>query len=239
MCVTLSIAVAFVPSNTPSQYYASQTAVRTNASDRTPTSSHHHHHHKSSTPLNAVKKPVEEAIRIYNQRYPSKGEYKTPFYNSWGVPRTDIDGTPTSRSKYSNDSKRLFDIDEKRIRDTFQELSKVYGSEEALQMTKDMPAILAFDRRNFKPTLIEFGKIFGAQEAKEMVMRNPGLLAVKPEDAADADDQTMKFSYIVAKTRPSGPFLLYGTLGLLTIPVIEGVTGVPFRANLLKSMFSQ
>jgi hypothetical protein len=192
-----------------------------------------------STQLQAAKKPIDEAVLIYTQRYPSKGEYKTPFFNSWGVPRTDIDGTPTSRSKYTNDSRRIFDIDEKRIRSTFQELAKVYGTEEALQMTNDMPAILAFDKRNFKPTLIEFGKIFGDQEAKEMVMRNPGLLAVKPEDAADADDQTMKFSYIVAKTRPAGPFLLYGTLGLLSIPVVEGISGVPFRANLLKSILSQ
>lgn len=198
-----------------------------------------HHPHTYVTQLHAVQKPVDEAVRIYNQRYPSKGEYKTPFFNSWGVPRTDIDGTPTSRSKYTNDSKRLFDIDEARIRSTFQELSKVYGTEEALQMTKDMPAILAFDKRNFKPTLAEFGKIFGNQEAKEMVMRNPGLLAVKPEDAAGADDQTMKFSYIVAKTRPAGPYLLYGTLGLLAIPVVEGIAGVPYRANLLKALLSQ
>lgn len=190
------------------------------------------------TQMQAAKKPVDEAVIIYTQRYPSKGEYKTPFFNSWGVPRTDIDGTPTSRSKYTNDSRRLFDIDETRIRSTFQELAKVYGTDEALKMTKDLPAILAFDKRNFKPTLMEFGKIFGDQEAKEMVMRNPGLLAVKPEDAADADDQTMKFSYIVAKTRPAGPYLLYGTLGLLTIPVVEEISGVPFRANLLKSILS-
>jgi hypothetical protein len=190
------------------------------------------------TQIQAAKKPIDEAVSIYTQRYPSKGEYKTPFFNSWGVPRTDIDGTPTSRSKYTNDSKRLFDIDETRIRSTFQELAKVYGTDEALKMTKDLPAILAFDKRNFKPTLMEFGKIFGDQEAKEMVMRNPGLLAVKPEDAADADDQTMKFSYIVAKTRPAGPYLLYGTLGLLTIPVVEEISGVPFRANLLKSILS-
>ena len=68
-----------------------------------------------------------------------------------------------------------------------------------------------------------------------MVKRNPGLLYVKPENAATSDDLTMQFSYIVAITRPAGPFLLYGTFGLLSIPVIEGITGVS-RAEFLKSL---
>ena len=105
-------------------------------------------------------------------------------------------------------------------------------------MTKDLPSILAFEKANFRPSFVEFGKIFGTQEAKEMVMRNPGLLAVKPVDAANSDDQTMQFSYIVAKTRPIGGVLLYGTFGLLSIPVLEGISGVPFRANLLQSILN-
>lgn len=172
---------------------------------------------------------VDEAFAIYNKRYPAKdaSESSTPFYNSWGVPKS-----------IGTNKKRVFERDEKIIRATFQELASVYGGEEALQMTKDLPPVLGFNKANFKPTYAEFSNIFGAEEAKEMVMRNPGLLAVKPEDAATSDDQTMQFSYIVAATRPAGPVLLYGTLGLLSLPVIEGISGVPFRANLLQSILN-
>ena len=183
----------------------------------------------ATTQLFAVKaKPVDEAIAIYQKRYPTKDEKtKSPFYNSWGMPKNSI-----------RESKKIFDADNAKIRATFQELARLYGAEETLQMARDLPAILAFDKKNFKPSLVEFGKIFGEQEAKEMVMRNPGLLAIKPEDAATSDDQTMQFSYIVAKTRPFGDALLFGTLGLLSIPVIEGISGVPFRANLLQSILN-
>jgi hypothetical protein len=193
---------------------------------------------RHSINLNAATKPVDEAIAIFNKRYPPKGEFKPLFFTSWGVPATDIDGTPTSKSKNNKKvkSKRMFDINEAQIKAAFQELSKLYGAEAALQMSKDLPPVLAFDKKYFKPALAEFTKTFGVKEAKEMVMRNPGLLALKPEDAADADDQTMQFSYIIAKTRPAGPVLLYGTFALLMIPVIEGVTGTPFRANLFHSI---
>jgi hypothetical protein len=194
------------------------------------------------TQLSAVKKtkPADEAIAIYSKRFPPKGEYKSPFFISWGVPKNDVDGTPTSNrnSSTKSDGKRLFDMDSKQVRANFQELAKVYGAEEALQMTKDLPSILAFDKKLFKPSFVEFGKIFGQEEAKEMVMRNPGLLAVKPADAAKSDDQTMQFSYIIATTRPVGDVLLFGTLGLLMIPAVEGIAGVPFRANLLESILN-
>ena len=189
----------------------------------------------TNTVSNAV---VEEALSIYQKKYPSKGEYKAPFFNTWGVPKADVDGTPVFSEKTTEDKKRIFEKDVSLLKSNFQELAKVYGPDEALQMTKDLPACLAFDKSNFKPSLVEFGKIFGEEEAKEMVKRNPGLLAIKPEDAAKSDDQTMKFSYVIAKTRPAGPFLLYGTLGLLSIPVIEQITGVPFRANLLNSVLN-
>lgn len=189
----------------------------------------------ANTASNAV---VEEALSIYEKKYPKKGEYKAPFFNKWGVPKADVDGTPVFPEKATEDKKRIFEKDVSLLKSNFQELAKVYGTDEALQMTKDLPACLAFDKSNFKPSLVEFGKIFGEEEAKEMVMRNPGLLAIKPEDAAKSDDQTMKFSYVIAKTRPAGPFLLYGTLGLLSIPVIEGITGVPFRTNLLNSVLN-
>jgi hypothetical protein len=192
-----------------------------------------------TTQLSAIKtKPIDEALAVYNKRYPSKGEYKNKFFSTWGVPRADIDGTPTSKSNSKADGKRLFEVGDAKVRAGFQELAKVYGAEEAVQMTKDLPAILAFDKSNFKPSLVEFGKTFGVQEAKDMVMRNPGLLALKPADAAKADDQAMQFSYIISTTRPVGSILLLGTLGLLMIPAVEGVIGVPLRANLLESILN-
>jgi len=195
---------------------------------------------RARTQLTAVKSsPIDEAITIYNSRYASKGEYKPPFFMNWGVPRFDIDGTPTSTSTSTkSNGKRLSDVDDTTTRATFQELSNIYGAEDSLQMVTVMPLILAFDKKNLKPTFAEFGKIFGDQEAKEMIMRNPGLLAMKPEDAAKADDQTMQFSYIIAITRPAGGFLLYGLFGLLMIPVVEGISGIPFRENLLQSIIN-
>ncbi len=173
---------------------------------------------------------VDEAVAIYDAKYSNK-ETGTPFYNTWGVPKKDIDGTPTS----TKPNKKIFEQTVADKRQAFQEIAKLYGAEEALDMTRALPGILAFDKKNFAPSLAEFSTIFGDEEAKAMVMRNPGLLYVKPENAATADDLTMQFSYIVAVTRPAGPLLLYGTLGLLTIPVIEGITGVS-KVEFLKSI---
>mmetsp|Transcript_14626 Transcript_14626/g.22169 ORF Transcript_14626/g.22169 Transcript_14626/m.22169 type:complete len:220 (-) Transcript_14626:165-824(-) len=176
---------------------------------------------------------VDEAVAIYDAKYNAKGtQTQTPFYNSWGIPKADVDGTPTFSSK---PNKKLFDQSVEDKRKTFTEIAKLYGADEALDMTRALPGILAFDQKNFGPSLTEFSTIFGEDEAKAMVMRNPGLLYVKPENAATSDDLTMQFSYIVAITRPAGPFLLYGTLGLLTVPVIEGITGVS-KVEFLKSI---
>jgi len=183
--------------------------------------------------LQATAKPVDEALAIYQKRYPDKGSNKSLFFTSWGVPKRDIDGSQIKKSSSTSTNKRIFDIDDKQQRAAFQELARIYGQEVALQMTRDLPSILAFNRKNFKPSLQEFSNIFGTEEAKEMVARNPGLLAVSPAKAAESDDQTMQFSYIVAKTRPLGAVLLYGTLGLLSIPGIETLSGIPFRANIL------
>jgi hypothetical protein len=94
---------------------------------------------------------------------------------------------------------------------------------------------LAFNRKNFGPSLTEFAKTFGDEEARAMVQRNPGLLIVKPTGAGGADsveDLAMKFSYVVAATRPAGPFLLYGTLSLLFEPTFEFISGIPLKENL-------
>lgn len=174
---------------------------------------------------------VQEAIDIYNNKYASSSTFK-PFYNSWGLPTTDFDGTKVKSDK---PNKKLFSVDENERKATFLEIAKLYGSDEALQMTKILPGVLAFDRKNMAQSLEEFTTIFGEEEAKAMVMRNPGLLYVKPENAATSDDLTMQFSYIVSVTRPAGPVLLYGVLGLLCIPVLEGVTGVS-KADFIASL---
>ncbi len=164
-----------------------------------------------------------EAVEIYNERYTSKKTFSSIIPNSFGLPVTDFDGTKVSSDKPNT---KLFSEDDKERTLTFQAIASLYGSEEALEMTRAQPGILAFDKKNFKPALEAFSEVFGEEEAKGMVMRNPGLLYVKPENAATADDLTMNFSYVIAITRPVGPVLLYGVLALLCVPVLEGITGV-------------
>jgi hypothetical protein len=43
----------------------------------------------------------------------------------------------------------------------------------------------------------------------------------------------MQFSYVVAATRPVGPFLLYSTLSLLFEPAFELISGIPLKENLV------
>mmetsp|Transcript_6522 Transcript_6522/g.9449 ORF Transcript_6522/g.9449 Transcript_6522/m.9449 type:complete len:238 (+) Transcript_6522:52-765(+) len=194
----------------------------------------------SSQVLFAKGKTVDEALSIYAKRYPKREPNKNLPWSSWGMPGKDLDGTSYKVSTSgSKKGKSIFDVDVAKQRANFMEISRLYGEDNALQMTKGEPAILAFDKKNFAPSLKEYGKIFGVEEAKAMVIRNPGLLAVKPTGYGGADaanDQTMQLSYVVAATRPAGPFLLYGTLGLLCIPAIESISGIPFRANLLASI---
>lgn len=134
------------------------------------------------------------------------------------------------------------DVDSKELQKNFVELATVYGgSAIAYQMVQDMPIILTANRKNYAPTLMEFTKTFGYEESKAMVQRNPGLLFLKPTGAGgadSADNLTMQFSYIVAITRPAGPFLLYGLLFLLCCPVIEKVTGIPIKETILLPFFS-
>lgn len=178
---------------------------------------------------------IQEALGIYDKKYPTRDQAAvSPFWNSWGLPQRDLDGSEIRSSK-KDPNKKLFSVEESDRKKAFIEVAKLYGTEEALTMTRIQPGILAFDSQNFQPSLSEFSTIFGEEEAKAMVMRNPGLLYVKPEYAAKSDDLTMKFSYIISVTRPAGPLLLYGTLSLLMIPVLEGITGVS-RAAFLQSL---
>mmetsp|Transcript_61157 Transcript_61157/g.72610 ORF Transcript_61157/g.72610 Transcript_61157/m.72610 type:complete len:226 (+) Transcript_61157:71-748(+) len=182
----------------------------------------------------------QEAVQIYQKKYPKKAPFK-PFFQEWGLPPKDIDGTEVRKSTPGGTAvtKTIYDVEEKQQREAFRELSRLYGGDEALQMTIVQPGILAFDKANFAPSLKAYCDVFGEDEAKGMIARNPGLLAVKPADAAGSDDTTMKFSYVLAATRPVGQYGVYGLLALLSLPVIEGISGVPFRANLINEILSK
>jgi len=121
----------------------------------------------------------------------------------------------------------------KELKTAFTDLAKVYGDDSALKMIKDDPILLGYNSKFFAPSHEEFAKTFGKEESLAMVKRNPGLLSLPPAEAAKAADSTMQLSYIVGVTKPAGPFLLYGTLGLICIPAVEAITGIPIRENLL------
>jgi len=193
-----------------------------------------------TTPSRSKVSPVilDEAVEIYLKRFPKKSSRKRLFFEDWGVPKRDIDGSVvgTIGKGGSPKGKSLFDIDESRQRTAFVELAKLYGESEALEMTKILPNILAFDYSSFDGALAAFSELFGEDEAKEMVIRNPSLLAVNPTTAATSDDQTMQFSYIVSATRPIGKAGLPSILALLSIPALEQITQFPIRAQLLSSL---
>ena len=177
---------------------------------------------------------LEEACEVYNKRFESKRKPKTrPFFASWGMPKRDIDGTEIGAIGEGGTAmgKSLFDIDDARIRSSFTEIATLYGEDNALDMVKALPNILAFDSNNFGPALDAFGEIFGEEEANAMVVRNPGLLAVSPKNAATSTDQTMQFSYIVAATRPIGKAGLPAILALLSVPGLEKAFNIPIRAQ--------
>jgi hypothetical protein len=183
----------------------------------------------------ALKATVDEAVALYQKIYPKKGPRKQSPLVSLGMPVAPTSKFQTPKAG-SDMGKSFSDRDEKDLKAGFKELAKAYGEANALQMVKDLPIVLAFNRNNFGPSLKELAKTFGDEEAKAMVQRNPGLLVIKPTGAGGADsvdDTAMKFSYVVAATRPAGPFLLYGTLSLLFEPVFEAVSGIPLKENLL------
>ena len=196
---------------------------------------------KPATSAGAKSSPqTEEAIATFAKKYPfDRPPVKTSARMKFGMPYRDIDGTEVFKYRQRDPStigKRLTDISETNARAAFNTLAQLYGADEALQMVKADPVILAFQRENFKPCLDNWSEIFGEEESKAMVVRNPGLLAVKPADAAKATDQTMTFSYIVATTRPIGPFALPLLLLLLLTPAIESVSGIPIRTTFLSSL---
>ena len=187
----------------------------------------------SSSSLTA--KPIDAAVSLYQKKYPAnRAPRKRAFNAAMGMPRRDVDGTvyKVAQSNNSDMGKAFSDRPEADLRATFTVLAKYFGNDDALQMVKNFPLVLAMNRNNLVPVMKEYGATFGIDDAKEMVKRNPGLLFCQPADAAEADDLTMQFSYVVAATRPLGPVLLYGTLALLLEPTFEYVSGIPLKAML-------
>jgi hypothetical protein len=175
-----------------------------------------------------------EAIQVFNKKYPFGRDppKKNPFL-SFGMPSQPDSTGKVYDKDYSKLNKRFTDISEQQATEAFIELATVYGEERALGMVKALPVCLAFEKKVFGPSFQEWTAIFGLEQSQEMVARNPGLLAVKPEEAAKSNDQTMAFSYIVGYTRPLGPVLLPLLMFLLLSPAIEEVTGIPIRSSFL------
>lgn len=92
--------------------------------------------------------------------------------------------------------------------ENFNELSRLYGDEGALQIVKIMPKSLTIKREYFAPCLDNWEEQFGLEKAQAMVLRNPGLLAVKP-DETDSAESSMAFSYLVAVTRGPIPKIIF------------------------------
>mmetsp|Transcript_48491 Transcript_48491/g.146288 ORF Transcript_48491/g.146288 Transcript_48491/m.146288 type:complete len:234 (-) Transcript_48491:537-1238(-) len=191
----------------------------------------------ASAPSAASSAQADEAVTAFAKRYPKKAPPKRFFFESWGVPARDVDGTEIKRATSESRGRAIFDIDEKQQRSTFAALAEVYGEDSALQMIRDAPGVLAFRPESFGPTFRAWSGIFGEEETRGMVARNPNLLAVTEADAAESNEQTMQFSYILSATRPIGPYINFFILVLLLLPAAEQITGIPIRAQLLGEVF--
>lgn len=106
------------------------------------------------------------------------------------------------------------DADKTEKSQTFNEIARLYGDSEALEMVKICPQTLKFKRENFQPCLDSWEEQFGLEKAQAMVLRNPGLLGIRPEQT-DGAESSMFFSYVVAVTRPLPKVV--AVLGLLAI----------------------
>ena len=98
----------------------------------------------------------------------------------------------------------------------FNELARLYGDNESLEMVKVVPQVLKFNSDNFEPCLKSWEEQFGLEKAQAMVRRNPGLLGVRPGQTKDADS-SMYGSYLVAALRPSPPTLAAWGVILLSL----------------------
>ena len=119
---------------------------------------------------------------------------------------------------------------------TFSEMCKVYGTDNALSMVKTWPRVLNCDYQNFAPVFDIYVEKFGYDESMGMLLRNPNLLGCRPtgpNNATTAGKDQLYLSYVVAFTRPAGPYLLALLFGLLSLPGIENATGLSIRASIL------
>jgi hypothetical protein len=92
--------------------------------------------------------------------------------------------------------------DKTKLSTNFNELARLYGDEEALDMVKIMPRVLRFKSENFERCLNSWEEQFGLENAQKMVQRNPGLLGIPP--VLTGDDKPAYFmSYVIAATRPT------------------------------------
>ena len=98
------------------------------------------------------------------------------------------------------------DEDRPALTATFNELARLYGDDEALQMVKVTPRVFKFDRDNFEPCLDSWTEQFGPDAVRGMVSRNPGLLGLPAWQTENAES-SFALSYVIAATRP-GPFSL-------------------------------
>mmetsp|Transcript_18962 Transcript_18962/g.43380 ORF Transcript_18962/g.43380 Transcript_18962/m.43380 type:complete len:222 (+) Transcript_18962:40-705(+) len=188
----------------------------------------------------AVNSPLtQEAVDIYGAKYSygraPRVDGPLDALSKVGVPKTDIDGTKILKQR-ENPGRRITDMSEKEVAATFNGLAAVYGAERAIEMVKIFPISMSFDPKAFAATFAIWAEIFGEEESKDMVSRNPGLLAIKPKDAGKNTDNTMAFSYIVAYTRPIGIFGPAGILALLSVPVIEGTTGIAIKQPFFEAL---
>jgi hypothetical protein len=188
-----------------------------------------------STPSPPPLSPLtQQALDVYNQRFPFEGESKpvTNVMGDFGMPNQDFSGKPKAKSS----GKRFGEIPREKAEASYNELAALYGDARALEMVKALPICLAFDQDNFAPQLAAWKEIFGEEPSLDMVARNPGLLAVRADDAATSNGQTMFFSYVVAYTRPVGGFLLFGLLFALLVPAIESVLGISITSSVSGGM---
>lgn len=188
----------------------------------------------------SVNSPLaKEAVDIYGAKFSyNRAPRENSAFDSIskiGVPTTDIDGTKILKYN-ANPGKRLTDRSEADVAATFNGLAAVYGEERAIEMVKIFPTCMTFNKDAFAASFAIWSEVFGEDKAKDMVSRNPGLLAITSKDAGKNTDNTMAFSYIVAVTRPLGLFGPAGILALLSVPVIEGTTGIAIKQPFFEAL---
>ena len=94
------------------------------------------------------------------------------------------------------------DITETQALAAFEELARLYGPEQALEMVKIQPLALIMNPNNFQDTLNVWTETFGLEASQSMVARNPGLLLMTANAAENDVMGAMGWSYVIWATRP-------------------------------------